>query len=407
MQPGELIWDAKVAGFGARRQKGPAVSYLVFYRTKDGRQRWQTIGRHGSPWTPDSARAMAKRLLAEVAAGSDPAGNAKAAKVARTVGELLDTYLEEAEKGKLLTKHGTSKKSSTIGTDRSRIERHIRPFFGPIKVAAVTRSDVERFMHAVADGDTARSAKRDHPSVRGGRGAATRTVGLLGAIFTFAVRKGMRPDNPAVGVVRFADGQRLRRLSDDEYRVLGDALRAARRDVWPAALAAIQFLALTGWRTGEAISLRWKDVDLGRRTAQLADTKTGRSMRPLSLAACDVLKSLPRGGDLVFPATRGTGPMIGFRKIFDRVARAGSLSGDITPHVLRHSFASLAADMGYSELAIGSLVGHKGRSMTSRYVHSADAALLAAADAIAVRTQAQMGDEVRSGQVVRLIAKEA
>ena len=51
LQPGQIIWDAKVSGFGARRPKGPGVSYVLAYRTKDGRQRWYTIGKRGSPWT--------------------------------------------------------------------------------------------------------------------------------------------------------------------------------------------------------------------------------------------------------------------------------------------------------------------------------------------------------------------
>jgi integrase len=66
----------------------------------------------------------------------------------------------------------------------------------------------------------------------------------------------------------------------------------------------------------------------------------------------------------------------------------------VTPHVLRHSFASLAGDLGYSEPTIAALVGHAGRSVTSRYVHSADAVLLAAADAVADRTAELMGDRV-------------
>jgi integrase len=58
---------------------------------------------------------------------------------------------------------------------------------------------------------------------------------------------------------------------------------------------------------------------------------------------------------------------------------------------LRHSFASLAGDLGYSEPTIAALIGHKGRSITSRYVHSAVAVLLAAADAVADRTRELMG----------------
>jgi hypothetical protein len=53
---GETIWDASLSGFGARRQKSSAVSYVLFYRTKEGRQRWFTIGKHGAPWTPETAR---------------------------------------------------------------------------------------------------------------------------------------------------------------------------------------------------------------------------------------------------------------------------------------------------------------------------------------------------------------
>ena len=62
--PGETIWDASLSGFGARRQKSNAVSYVLFYRTREGRQRWFTIGKHGAPWTPEAARQEAKRLLA-------------------------------------------------------------------------------------------------------------------------------------------------------------------------------------------------------------------------------------------------------------------------------------------------------------------------------------------------------
>jgi integrase len=187
--------------------------------------------------------------------------------------------------------------------------------------------------------------------------------------------------------MRFADGKRERRLTDNEYKSLGDALvKAKMKNFWPAALAAACFLALTGWRSGEALGLRWVEVDLPRRTATLDDTKTGRSVRPLPRAACDVLRDVPQSGALVFPATRGEGLMLGFRKLWKRIAKLGGLPPDVTPHVLRHSFTSLGSDLGYSEVTIAALVGHKGHSMTSRYIHSADAVLLAAADAIADQT---------------------
>lgn len=408
MEAGQTLWDAAVPGFGARRQQSDAVAYIVLYRTAEGRQRWHTIGRHGAPWTPDTARDEARRLLGEAVKGADPAAEKQAKRRAETVAELCDAYWADAVAGKLMTRRRAPKKASTLATDRGRIDKHIKPRLGALKVAAVTRSDVETFMHDVSDGKTAvrvKSGKKGGVSnVRGGRGTASRTVGLLGAIFTYAVRNRMRADNPAHGVMRPADGRRERRLSDDEYAALGTALRNAEEaKIWPAAVAAVRFLALTGWRSGEALALRWPEVDLVRRTATLADSKTGRSMRPLSRAACDVLHGLSRAGELVFPPTRGDGTMTGFRKLWNRIVALGDLPADVTPHVLRHSLASLAGDLGYSELSIAALIGHKGHSITSRYVHAADAVLLAAADAVARRMAELMG-EARSADVVPLRA---
>ena len=100
-----------------------------------------------------------------------------------------------------------------------------------------------------------KTGKHGLANVRGGRGTATRTMGLLGAIFSFAVRRGLSPDNPVRGVERHADGQRNRRLSDAEYAALGEALRTMPETAWPIAVAASKFLALTGWRRGEMLAL--------------------------------------------------------------------------------------------------------------------------------------------------------
>jgi integrase len=402
-----------VAGFGARRQKGEAVAYFVKYRTVEGRQRWQTIGRHGSPWTPEMAREKARELLGEVVKGTDPSTEKRAARRAKTVTDLCDLYLADVEAGRLLTRRKVAKKPSTLATDRGRIERHIKPLLGRMTVAAVEQEDVERFMHAVAEGETAARIKtglHGLARVQGGKGTATRTVGLLGAIFTYAQRRRMRSDNPVHGILRFADGRRERRLSEDEYPLLGAALRQGEANgIWPPAIAAARFLALTGWRSGEVMNLRWREIDLVRRTVILGDTKTGRSMRPLSHAACDMLKNMPQkktAGDRVFPASRG-GPetTLHFKKFWPKLAKLATLPADITPHALRHSFASLAGDLGYSEPTIAALVGHKGRSITSRYVHTADAVLLAAADAVANCTAELMGAPRASGVLVELRPK--
>lgn len=391
--PDEIVWDGVVTGFGARRQQSEVITYFLFYRTTEGRQRWLKIGRHGAPWQPDDARTEALRLLGEVARGADPAADRRARRSSASVimADLCERYLADAEAGRLLTRRRTPKSASTIATDRSRVDAHIKPVLGGVPVAAVGREDVERLLRAIVEGRTSRRVKLDKrhalSNVRGGLGAATRTIGLLGAIMTYAVEQGLRVDNPVRGVVRPADGRRERRLRDEEYAALGEALIAAEDDeVWEPGLAALRFMAITGWRSGEVLGLRWTEVDLVRRTARLTDTKTGDSMRPLAEAACAILREMSRG-EVVFRAPGGDVPMAGFRRVWSRtVHRIAGLPLDVTPHVLRHSYASLAADLGLADATIAALLGHRGHTVTRLYIHSADAALLAAADRVAEET---------------------
>jgi hypothetical protein len=62
----------------------------------------------------------------------------------------------------------------------------------------------------------------------------------------------------------------------------------------------------------------------------------------------------------------------------------------------------IAGELGYSEPTIGALIDHKGHSVTSRYMHAADAVLLASADAVANRTAELMGDAAQEAVVVPL-----
>jgi hypothetical protein len=132
MEAGQNLWDAAVPGFGAGRQQSDAVAYIVLYRTAEGRQRWHTIGRHGAPWTPDTARDEARRLLGEAVKGADPAAEKQAKRRAETVAELCDAYWADAEAGELMTRRRAPKKASTLATDWGRIDKHIKPRLGAL-----------------------------------------------------------------------------------------------------------------------------------------------------------------------------------------------------------------------------------------------------------------------------------
>jgi hypothetical protein len=183
---------------------------------------------------PDTARDRAREILGEVVTGADPSGEKIAKRRALTVAELCERYFEDAAAGRVRTRSKAAKKSSTLAIDRGRIDRHIKPLLGAMRVAAVTRDDIEKLLHDVSDGRTAGRTKtkaRGLARVRGGETAANRAVGLLGAIFTYAVRKDIRSDNPVRGVALFADRKRDRRLSDGKYLQLGAALREAERTI--------------------------------------------------------------------------------------------------------------------------------------------------------------------------------
>uniref|UniRef100_UPI0030ED5F5C tyrosine-type recombinase/integrase n=1 Tax=Pseudomonas sp. JAI120 TaxID=2723063 RepID=UPI0030ED5F5C len=86
-------------------------------------------------------------------------------------------------------------------------------------------------------------------------------------------------------------------------------------------------------------------------------------------------------GTYVFPG-QGEDHAIGsFPNHWEQIFSDSPLAG-VTPHVLRHSFASIANDLGFTEVTIAALVGHSKGSVTSKYIHTLDTALIMAADTI-------------------------
>jgi integrase len=376
--PGKLIWDAgkgSVMGFGARRQRGPAVTY-VFKYSSAVRQRWQTIGRHGSPWTPETARTEAKRLAGEIASGADPAAVRDARKAAPTLAEIAQRFLDEHAAAKL--------RPRTAQEYRWLVEKMLVPALGSRRLAELTRDDVRAFHHA----------KRETPT------NANRALALLKAICTWADPDGV---NPCRRIKPFPERARERFLSADELARLGQALAA-----WPGspyAAAAIRLLVFTGARFGEVLSLQWGWIDIAKGTARLPDSKTGAKTLHLPPPALAVLASLPRVPDEphVLGAKRGTTFV---EEPWRRIRKAAGLD-DVRMHDLRHSFASVAAAGGMGLPIIGKMLGHTQASTTQRYAHLQPDPVAAAAATVAERIRAAMQGDSRSGETLRMVPGSA
>jgi integrase len=352
MPPNSIIWDDQIKGFCVRRQFSELVTFSVVYRTRDGVQRWHKIGRW-PVFTPHLAKQEAIKILRSVALGEDPSAERQAMRNAMTVAQLCAAYMADIESGKL-----NGKKLSTIRSDKSRIKHHIAPKLGKLKVVSITQDQVEIFMNSLTPG------------------SANRTVGLLSAMFLYAVKKKLRPSNPCHGIKLSPEAKKTRRLSDTEYGQLSNALFRINK----TAASVIKLLAITGWRSSEVKNLRWSELDLERKVATLGETKTGVSIRPLSGAAVEFIKQQPQTSQFVFEHQHRK-PLLDIRPHWLKLR----MLRDVTPHTLRHSFASLAGDMGLSDSTIAGLLGHSRSSITSRYIHL-DKALIAAADIVADET---------------------
>jgi integrase len=124
------------------------------------------------------------------------------------------------------------------------------------------------------------------------------------------------------------------------------------------------------------IGLKWTEADAEASCLRLENSKEGESIRPIGLPAVEYLERRLTDdvGTYVFPGQGDDNAFGSFPNHWKQLLEDSPLS-DVTPHVLRHSFASIANDLGFTEVTIAALVGHAKGSVTSKYIHTLDTAL--------------------------------
>lgn len=283
----DVRWDDDLHGFGVRVYPSGRRAYVVSYRVH-GRKRLMTLGAT-TVLTLDQARSRAQKYLVSVGDGDDPLEIRRRAANGETINDLCKTYMD---------RHAKQRKRSWKDDER-RIERHIKPAWGNLKVVALKRSDVAT-LHTRIGGKNPYEANR--------------TVRLVSKIFELAQRWGFVPDehaNPAKGIELYREQKRDRWVTPEELPKLAEAIDEEANE---AIKAALWLYLLTGTRRSELLAARWGDLDWERKELRLPETKAGRiHYVPLSEPALALLRKLPQEEDCpyIFPSpksgTAGTG----------------------------------------------------------------------------------------------------
>ena len=379
LEPGSRVWDTVVQGFGVRRQKDGAYYYLRF--RKNGVQRMRSIGRHGSPWTPDTARNEAKRLLGLAVGGSDPFAKPL---LTESFGNEVIRYLER-------------KRAAMKPRAFEEVERHLTNHAASLHKLRLGEIDRRAIAQRLGEVETA-----------SGPVARNRVRSSLSAFFGWAVTEGLLDANPVQGTAKLDEGgSRERTLTQQELAELWSVLDAEPN---PQFADIVRLLLLTGQRREEVGSLRWSEVELDRGLVILPPERTKNSRQhevPLSRQAKTIVARQPKrkGRDFVFGIgeagfsgwsdckARLDQALLTARRQPNRKAKA---MPDWRLHDLRRTCATGMAELGVQphiiEAVLNHVSGHKagvaGIYNRARYADEMREALARWADHVASITSA-------------------
>ena len=272
-----FLWDTELRGFGVKVTPGGAKSYVFAYRLggREATKQRYTIGRHGSPWTPASARLKAEKLAAMVGDGNDPMLTEKERRkdavnleFSAYAERFIDAYSTlPRESGRLRSPRWTGYAALIL---RSRAI----PAFKGKTVKQIKKANIASFLDELVK----------WPALR--RNASA----VLRQLFAWAVERGDIPLSPLIG-------SKLPRSVPSRDRVLPDAELTL---VWKAAEEMdypfgplFRLLIATGQRRQEVSAMDWRELDQDSATWTLpaSRAKNGKAnivpLNPLAMAALD------------------------------------------------------------------------------------------------------------------------
>jgi integrase len=333
---GEWLWDSVVKGLGARRQ-ADGIFYYIRYRL-NGRQHIKSLGRHGSPLTPDIARTTAKAKLGIVATGADP------------FAQPLETQNFGKETKRYLERKRATMKPRAFGE----VERHLLNHAKSLHRLLLGEIDRRTIAGLLAEIEAA-----------SGPVACNRVRSSLSAFLAWALREGFIETNPVAGTGKAEEGgARERVLTESELREVSLALSQNQfGDI-------VRLLILTAQRREEIGGLRSEEIDFERGLIALPPERTKNKRLhelPLSSQAQAILKRQPRnkGRDFVFGI--GKGGFSGWsdskerldKVILDKRGRRAKSMPDWRLHDLRRTAATGMAELGVQPHIIEAILNHQ------------------------------------------------
>lgn len=292
-----FLWDSELKGFGLRVTANGSKSYVFQYRMggRESPVRRYTIGKHGSPWTPDKARREAERLLILVRQGADPV-QAEKERRRQAVDLAFDSYVEIFRERYLQVRWKQWQLGDGI------LRREVIPVLRDKPLPRIVRSDLNPIWDRLADRPAV--ARLAHATLR--------------KLFRWAVSRGDLERSPLDGgEAPPAVAARDRVLSDEELALawsllsmLGDPFHGL-----------VKMLILTGQRREEVAGMRWIELHRAERLWTLPKERTKNSrpqLVPLSEGAIAILDHVAGGASwpkrgFVFTTT-GKTPASGFSK---------------------------------------------------------------------------------------------